>query len=131
MPKIRHGYLFLAIGCSITVTAMAEVTLTTVALPGGSSAVGSYTMASCYGQATAMTTASVGSATIDPGFLCVEATDFGIPGDLNGDGHVNGIDLAMVLSYWGPCAGSNCPADVDRNGVVNGADLAIVLGSWG
>jgi hypothetical protein len=23
--------------------------------------------------------------------------------DLDGDGNVNGADLAMVLSHWGPC----------------------------
>lgn len=26
-----------------------------------------------------------------------------LPGDLNGDGLVDGADLAGVLSVWGPC----------------------------
>jgi formylglycine-generating enzyme required for sulfatase activity len=49
--------------------------------------------------------------------------------DLDGDGVVNGNDLATVLVGWGPCAG--CPGDVNGNGVVNGEDLASVLVRWG
>lgn len=48
------------------------------------------------------------------------------PGDLNGDGLVNGADLAIVLGQWGT-SGS---ADIDGNGTVDGADVAIVLGFW-
>lgn len=51
-------------------------------------------------------------------------------GDINGDGIVNGGDLALVLSDWGVCSGS-CPADFDGNGLVNGGDLAQVLAVWG
>ena len=48
-----------------------------------------------------------------------------MPGDLNGDGVVNGADLSIMLAAWG----SNDPvADLDGNGVVDGADLAILLG---
>ena len=49
-------------------------------------------------------------------------------GDLNGDGLVNGADLALLLGSWGPCSG--CAADLDGNGVVDGADIAILLGNW-
>jgi len=48
--------------------------------------------------------------------------------DLNGDGVVNGADLALVLGQWGPSKGT-C-ADLNSDGVVNGADLAILLGNW-
>jgi len=51
-----------------------------------------------------------------------------VPGDINGDGVVNGVDLALVLGSWGPCAG--CPADINGDGTVSGLDLAIVLGAW-
>lgn len=51
--------------------------------------------------------------------------------DLNGDGFVNGADLAALLANWGLCAdGSNCPADLTGDGSVNGADLAALLASW-
>lgn len=51
----------------------------------------------------------------------------GNPADLNGDGVVNGADLAALLSNWGQ-AGS---ADLNNDGVTNGADLAQLLSSWG
>ena len=53
----------------------------------------------------------------------------GITGDLNGDGVVTGVDLAMLLGSWGPCVGE-CTADLDGDGSVNGVDLAILLGAW-
>jgi len=46
--------------------------------------------------------------------------------DLNGDGVVNGADLAILLTQWG----TNGPADINNDGVVNGADLAILLTNW-
>jgi DNA-binding beta-propeller fold protein YncE/mono/diheme cytochrome c family protein len=50
-----------------------------------------------------------------------------IPADLNGDGGVDGADLATLLASWG---GSG-PADLDGSGAVDGADLAQLLASWG
>jgi hypothetical protein len=54
-----------------------------------------------------------------------------VPGDLNGDGLVNGADLSIVLGLWGECAdASDCIADLDNSGFVDGADLAGILGFW-
>jgi len=50
------------------------------------------------------------------------------PGDANGDGIVNVLDLLAVLAAWGPCPA--CPADVTGDGVVNVLDLLDVLGHW-
>lgn len=50
------------------------------------------------------------------------------PADINGDGHVDATDLALVLGAWGPASGS--PADVNGDGQVDAADLALVLGGW-
>lgn len=47
--------------------------------------------------------------------------------DLNGDGQVDGIDLALLLGAWGPGSGA---ADLNRDGQVNGLDLALLLGAW-
>lgn len=53
------------------------------------------------------------------------------PADLNGDGAVNGLDLALLLGQWGACPKRGiCPADFDGNGIVNGFDLAILLAAW-
>jgi hypothetical protein len=52
------------------------------------------------------------------------------PADLDGDGRVDGVDLGILLSAWGPAA-SGTRADIDGNGLVDGADLAAVLNAWG
>ena len=48
-------------------------------------------------------------------------------GDLNLDGLIDGLDLALVLSNWG---GSGI-GDVNGSGTVDGVDLASLLSSWG
>lgn len=48
-----------------------------------------------------------------------------IPADLNCDGVVNGMDLAIVLGSWGTPA-----ADLNNDGTTDGFDLAVVLGAW-
>ena len=49
-------------------------------------------------------------------------------GDINGDGVVNGLDLAAVLGAWGS---AQAGADINGDGVVNGVDLTILLANWG
>ncbi|MDZ4755626.1 MAG: hypothetical protein SGJ11_14155 [Phycisphaerae bacterium] len=51
-----------------------------------------------------------------------------VTGDLDGNGTVNGADLAVLLGAWGACTG--CAADFNDDDLVNGADLAILLGGW-
>jgi hypothetical protein len=56
------------------------------------------------------------------------------PADLDGDGDVDGIDLALLLGAWGGCPLASvcgCPADLDCSGVINGIDLAMLLAAWG
>ena len=50
--------------------------------------------------------------------------------DLNNDGTVGAVDLAVLLSAWGPVA-AGAPADFDRNGSVGASDLARLLAYWG
>ena len=61
-------------------------------------------------------------------FLDLETGCGGVPGDLNGDGLVNGGDLGLLLSVFGPCRG--CPADLNNDDVVNGGDLGLLLVFW-
>ena len=59
---------------------------------------------------------------------CIEAQDIidaGIPGDLNGDGKVDGADLGLVLAGWGTPSG-----DVNGDGTTDGADLGLILAAW-
>lgn len=51
-----------------------------------------------------------------------------IPADLNGDGHVDGADLSIVLAAYGT---STSGADPSGDGFVDGIDLAIVLAAYG
>ncbi|MDI9403615.1 MAG: hypothetical protein QM516_07060 [Limnohabitans sp.] len=61
-------------------------------------------------------------------FDCVRLCPAACPGDVNGDGMVNGGDLGAVLGAWGT---SWPAADLDGDGFVNGGDLGAVLGNWG
>ena len=49
-----------------------------------------------------------------------------IPGDFNGDGLVNGIDLGIFLVGWGQPG----TTDLDGNDTTDGVDLGIMLVSW-
>lgn len=49
------------------------------------------------------------------------------PADLNGDGSVDGADLAALLAAWGGTG----PADFNNDMTVDGADLAALLAAWG
>ncbi|MDA1007566.1 MAG: hypothetical protein O2800_00990 [Planctomycetota bacterium] len=54
------------------------------------------------------------------------ATGGGCP-DVDGNGAVDGLDLALLLSNWGGSAA----ADFDCSGTVDGSDLTALLGGWG
>jgi subtilisin-like proprotein convertase family protein len=75
-------------------------------------------------------------ATIDAGSVtsvCLEleiAPAIECPADLNGDGSVDGADLAAILGSWGATCES-CPEDLASDGHIDGGDLAVLLGSWG
>ncbi len=105
----------------------AEVSLVAIPLPGGPSAVGSFQSISVIGQPSLSVVQAAAAVRLEPGFLCVEADDLEIPGDVNGDGSVDGIDLGYVLNDWGS---ANPRSDIDRDGSVNGSDLGILLSNW-
>ncbi|MHC5022451.1 MAG: hypothetical protein ACYTGG_00875 [Planctomycetota bacterium] len=54
------------------------------------------------------------------------------PGDLNGDGIVDVIDLLALLGWWGPCPAppADCPADLTGDGAVTVDDLLALLAGW-
>jgi hypothetical protein len=51
-----------------------------------------------------------------------------VPGDVDGNGVVDGGDLGILLSAWGACG--VCGADLNGDGVVDGADLGLMLTAW-
>jgi formylglycine-generating enzyme required for sulfatase activity len=63
--------------------------------------------------------------------LAVPTAHAQCPGDVTGNGLVNGADLGLVLAAWSSDGTDEPGSDVNQDGVVNGADLAFVLGAWG
>ncbi|MDI9403064.1 MAG: agmatine deiminase family protein, partial [Limnohabitans sp.] len=61
--------------------------------------------------------------------VTVLRADDACTGDTDGNGTIDGGDLATVLSSWGLCAA--CAADIDGNGTVDAGDLAALLSAWG
>ncbi|MFO0839181.1 MAG: dockerin type I repeat-containing protein [Phycisphaerae bacterium] len=58
------------------------------------------------------------------------------PGDVNGDGHADETDLALILGAWGsaitdPGSAYTTDADLDGDGTIGSGDLALLLASWG
>lgn len=51
-----------------------------------------------------------------------------LPADINVDGSVDGVDLAMLLAAWNS---NSRLADLNGDGAVDGGDLAMLLASWG
>lgn len=52
--------------------------------------------------------------------------------DLDSSGVVDGGDLGVLLSSWGPLGtSSDRRADTNNDGVVDGTDLGALLGAWG
>ena len=51
--------------------------------------------------------------------------------DVTGNGSVDAIDLAALMSSWGGDGSGEFDADVTNDGMVNGLDLAVILDGWG
>jgi hypothetical protein len=47
------------------------------------------------------------------------------PGDVNGDGVLDAMDIVQIVSAWGTCDG--CPEDVNGDGLVDSADVVALL----
>jgi len=94
---------------------------------GGTSSGGAFGLSATIGQPDPGPS-SGGTFTLAGGYWVGLAAPPLNPADLNGDGIVNGADLAIVLGNWGS---SEPIGDINCDGTVNGADLAIVLGAWG
>jgi hypothetical protein len=66
------------------------------------------------------------------GVLAISCEQVLIPGDLDGNGVVDGSDLLLLLEGWGECSDcDDCPADLNDDCSVDGNDLLILLSNWG
>lgn len=50
------------------------------------------------------------------------------PGDFDGNGEIDGGDLATLLAEWGTASATS---DLSGDGFIGGEDLSILLGRWG
>ncbi len=71
---------------------------------------------------------ALAAADPDAPAVCDRPCTDACPGDVSGDGVVDGVDLGAVLSTWGS---SDPSGDVDGDGIVDGLDLGYILSSWG
>jgi hypothetical protein len=63
-----------------------------------------------------------GSVTVGP--ICL--------GDVNGDGHVNVLDMILVGQHWGETGTPGwIPEDVNKDGVIDVLDLIVIGQNWG
>ncbi len=53
-----------------------------------------------------------------------------VPEDIDQDGRVNGVDLGLMLSSWGPVVGNATRADINGDALVDGADFSRLLAAW-
>jgi len=85
-----------------------------------------------FGPPTAL---SDGGGFAVPFGVCLARISVGVPivrpGDLNGDGVVNGLDVSTLLAAWGACGEGACSADLNCDREVSGPDLAALLADWG
>jgi hypothetical protein len=54
-----------------------------------------------------------------------------VPGDVDGDGHVNTKDIAILLKYWNQTVPVNTNGDLNGDGQVTTIDIAVLLKNWG
>ena len=52
-----------------------------------------------------------------------------IPGDINGDGQVNIVDLGIIIDHYGE-EGQNVSGDLNGDGIVNIVDIGIVIDNY-
>lgn len=62
-------------------------------------------------------------------YILAGDVSYGLVGDVNADGVVDKLDVALVVMAMGDCPGAPaaCPADVDGDGDVDNRDMVIVL----
>lgn len=63
---------------------------------------------------------------------CVPGPGLTFPGDIDGDGKIDGADLSRLLGSWGPLPanGGLHAANLLHDDEINGGDLSLLLGYW-
>ena len=54
-----------------------------------------------------------------------------LPGDVNADGYVGGLDLTTIITNWGINPATRLQGDLSGDGTVSGPDYTEVITYWG
>jgi hypothetical protein len=73
--------------------------------------------------------ASVATVTDGSGTQVASFATPALSGDVNFDGVVNGLDIALVASHWLQ-SGTLVAGDANFDGVVNGLDISLISSNW-
>ncbi len=93
-----------------------------------STASGTFTLEAWVDDATRITESDEGNNKLSRSFSVTAADK---PGDVNGDGSINGTDLNIVLTNYGKTGQTRSQGDLNSDGTVNSLDLSIVLSKYG
>ena len=63
-------------------------------------------------------------------FIVDTVTPEPCPGDITGDGVVDGADVAILLAVWNTDGDGIPGTDINGDGIVNGTDLTFLLSNW-
>lgn len=85
----------------------------------------------CFSSGTYSTGGSCTAADTCEGTLALQSSSNSLPGDINGDGAVNGGDYVIIYSNWGLTPPTDPRADINGDGIVNGGDYVVVFSNWG
>ena len=66
----------------------------------------------------------------DPG-AALSTFEVHLPGDVNDDGYVGGLDLTTIITNWGTTAATRGQGDLDGDGTVSGPDYTQAITFWG
>ena len=74
----------------------------------------------------------MGWDTAFPDDAIILSVDFGLlPGDVDGNGYVSGLDLTTIITNWGLTGATREQGDLNGDGTVAGADYTEVITYWG
>ena len=74
--------------------------------------------------------ATAAAASDDPQWVASDAPLI-LPGDVNGDGYVSGLDLTTIVTNWGMNPATREQGDLSGDGFVTGHDYTEVVSYWG
>jgi len=77
-----------------------------------------------------VSTNAAGQTTTSGGYTFTTSAVAATPGDVNGDGKIDGLDLSIVLTNWNKTGQTHAQGDLNGDGKIDGLDLSMILTNW-